>query len=836
MSSKSALSKHGFHSLSLSMAESGVSSGVGSQAPRGGVSSAAALRRVPASQSQRATQIVESQTDADDTILEDSGAAQQSPSRRTLAQQQQQRRPWARLVALDVDCKHVKLFQATIRIGRKSNSQVIHQDQRISGLHCLIYRHAALVGSVPLVASTNQSVSNAPVSASGPHVPAPTTAGADDSGRVSAALQATAYLLDVSTNGTYVNKIRVGQGASKASALPASLLNGGELPTLDALLAMDCVRALHHGDRIQLVKPTNAADPQLEYLFEDLTTDLTLLELRQPELQARYDVGNIIGTGAFSQVRLCIDRRSGEQRCVKIVDKRKYGMPQQQQPQAPVQRAGVRGGGGGAAARVPTPAQLAREIDILKRVQHANIVNVCDVFESNRYIYLVLELARGGELFDRLYESGALEESRARDIFAQLLSAINYLHRQNIVHRDLKPENILFVNDHSDAVKVTDFGLARLVGHAELMQTLCGTPAYVAPEIIRAVQVRQAAAAEVPQTAAPPPPPQQLSASAADAAVGYSKAVDMWSLGIILYALLSGAPPFDDDDMSAQSDSDGRRPEQLTLFEQIARGTYQMPDHYFGGVSDDAKDLLRRLLVVDPAKRLTVEQALAHRWIAPTSTQDLSSATTTTTTTAAAATTTAPPDFASPHPKRKRQAAASAEAQCLAPETPAKAPGDAAAKRQRSNEQPSGGSGDAAHVVVVPDTPPAKMAALAALAPASVTTSDSNNMARRSQIVVIGDSPADALQPLAGVAQSSAMVVDDSPFLPARRVAMTTLTRASESPCLPPPPVPRANSPTVADSPLVGAARAAEPVAQHAQPHAKEKDDDVDVVARLNFD
>jgi serine/threonine protein kinase len=262
------------------------------------------------------------------------------------------------------------------------------------------------------------------------------------------------------------------------------------VPTLEALRAIDAVRPLNHGDKIALVKSLDAGDLQFTYLFEDLSRDVTVQELRQPELQARYEIGNIIGTGAFSQVRVCVDRRTGEQRCVKVVDKRKYGMA----PSA-AQR-GARGGAGGGAGggRVPTPVQLGREIDILKRVRHPNIVNVCDVFESPRYIYLVLELARGGELFDRLYESGALEESRARDIFTQLLSAIEYLHQQNIVHRDLKPENILFVDDHSDAVKITDFGLARLVGNAELMQTLCGTPAYVAPEIIRAVQLRQQAA------------------------------------------------------------------------------------------------------------------------------------------------------------------------------------------------------------------------------------------------------------------------------------------------------------------------------------------------------
>jgi len=192
-----------------------------------------------------------------------------------------------------------------------------------------------------------------------------------------------------------------------------------------------------------------------------------------------------------------------------------------------------------------------------------------------------LELATGGELFEKIVNEGAYSELEAKRIFTQMLKAVEYLHSHGIVHRDLKPENILLEGQGSRTiVKITDFGLARIVGEQEMMTTLCGTPQYVAPEIIVQSQMSS----------------QEV------ARVGYNKSVDMWSLGAILYVLLSGTPPFDED--------------RGNLFTLITKGKFEFYPEFWGEVSEQAKDLVSKLMTVNPTERITVEQALKHPWIA----------------------------------------------------------------------------------------------------------------------------------------------------------------------------------------------------------------------------
>lgn len=172
-----------------------------------------------------------------------------------------------------------------------------------------------------------------------------------------------------------------------------------------------------------------------------------------------------------------------------------------------------------------------------------------------------------------------MPEAAARSMFAQILSAVEYLHSKSIVHRDLKPENILLSRD--GRVKLSDFGLARMLDSAMALKTLCGTPQYVAPEII---------------TLGTGGPTSGLT--------GYSHAVDMWSLGVILYIMLSGEPPFDSELNPTMS-----------LYQQIETGTYDFPADLWNPVSPLAKDLLVHLLEVDPEKRFSVQQALTHPWV-----------------------------------------------------------------------------------------------------------------------------------------------------------------------------------------------------------------------------
>lgn len=215
-------------------------------------------------------------------------------------------------------------------------------------------------------------------------------------------------------------------------------------------------------------------------------------------------------------------------------------------------------------------AALRQEVKILERLQHANIVGQIDFFEEEKFFYIILEYLDGGELFDRIVKKTFYNEKEARDLVLVVLNAIKYIHSINVIHRDLKPENLLLTSKDDDAnLKLADFGFAVEVNGFSV-SSQCGTPGYIAPEILN----------------------NHL----------YGKPVDMWSFGVILYILLGGYPPFHHDN-------------QRELFKKITKGDYQFHPDYWGTVSDEAKDLIRGLLTVDPHKRLTVEQALAHPWL-----------------------------------------------------------------------------------------------------------------------------------------------------------------------------------------------------------------------------
>lgn len=259
-----------------------------------------------------------------------------------------------------------------------------------------------------------------------------------------------------------------------------------------------------------------------------------------------YEFKNELGRGAFSIVYLGVHKATGNKFAVKVINKKDLGKDYEK--------------------------NLKMEVDILKKVNHPNIIALKELFDTPEKLYLVMELVTGGELFDKIVEKGSYTEAEASTLVRKIVSAVSYLHNIDIVHRDLKPENLLLKRADDDLeVALADFGLSKIVGAQMMMQTACGTPSYVAPEVLNAS--------------------------------GYGKEVDMWSIGVITYILLCGFPPFYGDTV----------PE---IFEQIMEANFDYPEEYWGSVSKEAKDFINKLLVVETSDRLSADAALKHPWLA----------------------------------------------------------------------------------------------------------------------------------------------------------------------------------------------------------------------------
>ncbi|KAF9396806.1 hypothetical protein BGX21_009397 [Mortierella sp. AD011] len=225
----------------------------------------------------------------------------------------------------------------------------------------------------------------------------------------------------------------------------------------------------------------------------------------------------------------------------------------------------------------PRINKIGREISVLRTIRHPNIISLFDVIETERYIGIVIEYASGGELFDHILAHRYLKERDACRLFAQLMSGVHYLHSKHIVHRDLKLENLLL--DRNRNIMITDFGFANQFDSStrDLMSTSCGSPCYAAPELV------------------------------ISDGLYVGTGVDIWSCGVILYAMLAGYLPFDDD----PSNPDGDNINQL--YNYILATTLVFPDY----ISPDARDLLRMMLVPDPAKRCNMKRIMNHRWLRP---------------------------------------------------------------------------------------------------------------------------------------------------------------------------------------------------------------------------
>ncbi|XP_026578103.1 serine/threonine-protein kinase BRSK2-like isoform X1 [Pseudonaja textilis] len=208
--------------------------------------------------------------------------------------------------------------------------------------------------------------------------------------------------------------------------------------------------------------------------------------------------------------------------------------------------------------------KVEREIAILKLIEHPHVLKLHDVYENKKYLYLVLEHVSGGELFDYLVKKGRLTPKEARKFFRQIVSALDFCHSYSICHRDLKPENLLL--DEKNNIRIADFGMASLQVGNSLLETSCGSPHYACPEVIKGEKYD-------------------------------GRRADMWSCGVILFALLVGALPFDDDHLRQ-------------LLEKVKRGVFHMP-HF---IPPDCQNLLRGMIEVEPEKRLSLEQIQKHPW------------------------------------------------------------------------------------------------------------------------------------------------------------------------------------------------------------------------------
>jgi len=259
-----------------------------------------------------------------------------------------------------------------------------------------------------------------------------------------------------------------------------------------------------------------------------------------PQSIGPYSLGKNIGKGTFGKVVLGVHTITGQNVAIKILEKEKI-------------------------VDIADVHRVDREISILKLVKHPNIIHLYEIIETKQQLYMITEYAEGGELFEYIVKRKRLKENEARIFFEQIISGVSYLHKLNIVHRDLKPENLLL--DYQNNIKIVDFGLSNKYEEGQLLQTACGSPCYAAPEMIAGKKY-------------------------------HGSTVDVWSCGVVLFAMVCGYLPFEDANTAI-------------LYKKILHGDFTVPSW----VSSDCKELIKSILRTDPKSRFTIDDIRKHKWM-----------------------------------------------------------------------------------------------------------------------------------------------------------------------------------------------------------------------------
>ena len=269
----------------------------------------------------------------------------------------------------------------------------------------------------------------------------------------------------------------------------------------------------------------------------------SLITHKKTNISKEYTLGKIIGSGAFASVRLGVHKLTKQTRAIKVLKKDKINME-----------------------------DLEKEVGILSRIVHPNIMQIYEIFEDKANLYIVSEYCKGGELFDVISKKGTFSENEACLIMKQILSAVCYAHQNGIVHRDIKPENILMDNKSNDlSIKLIDWGCACTIDKSnnERLHSVEGTSYYIAPEVLRG---------------------------------DYDEKCDIWSCGVILYILLCGYAPF-----FGETDEE--------IFKEVEKGVYDFPKEEWDQVSQEAKNLVQKMIEIDPAKRISALDSMQDVWI-----------------------------------------------------------------------------------------------------------------------------------------------------------------------------------------------------------------------------